>query len=135
MILISLGIVVAAAEKQHKKTSMRHDVTRNIARLGASHMKILLAAHDVMRNKTKRGGPAAKGIKRISASQPPEVDSDLALLLSGMLETYCTHSRAPDGDADLALLLFEMLETIKAKVLVSPSHCALSYSCLILNAS
>ena len=63
VVLISLAIVIAAAEKQHKKTSKRHDVTRNIARLGASRMEILLASHDVMQKKSKRGGPTAKGNK------------------------------------------------------------------------
>jgi len=63
VILISLAIVVAAAEKQHTKMRKRHDVTRNIARLRSFRMEILLASHDAMQKKSKRGGPTAKGNK------------------------------------------------------------------------
>ena len=73
---------------------------------------MLLASHaESVENNSKRGGSAAKGSKRISASQPPEGDSDLDLLLCDMLET--SHALSA------------------AKVLVHPFHRALSYSCLI----
>jgi hypothetical protein len=74
---------------------------------------LVAAAAETALKDIKRGGSAAKGSKRISASQSSEGDLDLELLLCDMLET------SP------ALLT--------AKVLVPSSHRSLSYLCLIAN--
>jgi hypothetical protein len=43
---------------------------------------MMLASHASMgENNSKRGGSTAKGNKRISSSQPPEGDYELAVLL------------------------------------------------------
>ena len=76
---------------------------------------LLAADAERVEKNSKMGGSVAKGSKRISASQPSEGDSDLELLLCDMLETSPTLSTA--------------------KVLVSSSHRALSYLCLIANAN
>jgi hypothetical protein len=83
------------------------------AKLDGSHFEMLLVATAERVEKSKRGDSAAKGSKRISASQPSEGYLDLELLLCDMLET------SP------ALLT--------AKVLVPSSHRSLSYLCLIAN--
>ena len=94
--------ILAAAGKHNKKM-------RNIAKLPrASRAEMMLASHASMgENNNKRGGSTAKGNKRISASQPPEGDYELAVLLHDMLESSPALSAA--------------------KVLVPPSHLALSY--------
>ena len=94
--------ILAAAGKHNKKR-------RNIAKLPrASPVEMMLASHASMgENNSKRGGSTAKGNKRISASQPPEGDYELAVLLHDMLESSPALSTA--------------------KVLVPPSHLALSY--------
>ena len=94
--------ILAAAEKHNKKM-------RNIGKqLGASRVDMMLASHASMEeNNSKRGGSTAKGNKRISASHPPEGSYELVVLLHDMLE------------ASPALSI--------AKVLVPPSHLALSY--------
>ena len=109
-------IILDSTEKQSKKMSNTHDVIKRTSKLGGSHFEMLLASQaESVENNSKRGGSAAKGSKRISASQPPEGDSDLELLLCEMVET--SHALSA------------------AKVLVHPFHRALSYSCLIAKAN
>jgi hypothetical protein len=68
--------ILVAAEKRNKKR-------RNIIKFhAASPVEMMLASHASMgENNSKRGGSTAKGNKRISSSQPPEGDYELAVLL------------------------------------------------------
>ena len=109
-----VNILAVAGIGTHKNGS-RHDATRSIEKPGASPAEMLIASYAAMENNNKRGGSTAHGSKRISASQLPEGDSDLELLLCEMVET--SHALSA------------------AKVLVHPFHRALSYSCLIAKAN
>jgi hypothetical protein len=105
---VFLPVLNILGTKHNENRSKMQNVRRSTAKFGGSRIeKLVAAAAETALKDIKRGGSAAKGSNRISASQPSEGDSDLELLLCNMIETSPALSIA--------------------KVLVPSSHRAFSY--------